>query len=502
METPKNNKFKELKSTYKTKKKIDIFDKIKKNKYYLNKSINLNLNDDDNYLNSFGSLYLSFTKNNPKLIFDLSFILGNLEDFGDMDSEMKQNEEEIKSLKKELEKIERESEIIEVELKSKDNELEKMSQKENELQLKLVEFKKMNDNLEASLSENDTILPPLIEEKLEGDEFFARSELEFESIKVEEHNIKRLFDKDLSDYYSYIHDIMDSKQSQIETITNNLKNVFNQMNLDLKIILTGSFATHTDLPWSNIDYILVGDTKTLLDDDFFLRKLRHIISAKPWVCEYTYRDEEIILKTNELFYSFKINIDLKGSEEIHKKRNELIVNYLKENEILIPIVLSLKTIIKNAIIQEIGTYEIILLIMFFIQTKNYVLDKNIPMIRATFFLDFIHFYGNIFDFNIYPIKVKLMGEEGTNTESNALEKKTTNNLVILDPLNPEINLVGEECKTVQIKMLFLILHMSTKEACECGCHYGRATRENLEEETEHCILKKMFNAVRRVSAPN
>ena len=48
-------------------------------------------------------------------------------------------------------------------------------------------------------------------------------------------------------------------------------------------------------------------------------------------------------------------------------------------------------------------------------------------------------------------------------------------------------------------MAFMIAFMITKEDCECGCHYGRAVHENTLTSTEHCILKRMFNSVKRFS---
>jgi hypothetical protein len=53
---------------------------------------------------------------------------------------------------------------------------------------------------------------------------------------------------------------------------------------------------------------------------------------------------------------------------------------------------------------------------------------------------------------------------------------------------------------MNIKMAFMIAYMVAKEDCECGCHYEGI--QNKIFETEHCILKRIFNSVKRFSDIN
>ena len=53
---------------------------------------------------------------------------------------------------------------------------------------------------------------------------------------------------------------------------------------------------------------------------------------------------------------------------------------------------------------------------------------------------------------------------------------------------------------MNIKMGFLIAFMVAKEDCECGCHYGCI--QNKLDKTEHCILKRIFNSIKRFKDAN
>jgi hypothetical protein len=39
-----------------------------------------------------------------------------------------------------------------------------------------------------------------------------------------------------------------------------------------------------------------------------------------------------------------------------------------------------------------------------------------------------------------------------------------------------------------------------REECECGCHFNKICDEQSIINTEHCILKRIFNSVKRFNA--
>jgi len=51
-------------------------------------------------------------------------------------------------------------------------------------------------------------------------------------------------------------------------------------------------------------------------------------------------------------------------------------------------------------------------------------------------------------------------------------------------------------------MAFMLGYVVSHEECECGCHYGN-TGENIHvTSSEHCILKRIFNSVKRFNGNN
>ena len=61
-------------------------------------------------------------------------------------------------------------------------------------------------------------------------------------------------------------------------------------------------------------------------------------------------------------------------------------------------------------------------------------------------------------------------------------------LIIIDPLNHNNN----------VKLAFTLGAIAAREQCECGCHYETECFTDCMK-TEHCILKRIFNAVKRYS---
>lgn len=49
-------------------------------------------------------------------------------------------------------------------------------------------------------------------------------------------------------------------------------------------------------------------------------------------------------------------------------------------------------------------------------------------------------------------------------------------------------------------MAFMIGFVVSREECECGCHYNRSGEEFTIPNTDHCVLKRIFNSVRRFNA--
>lgn len=52
-------------------------------------------------------------------------------------------------------------------------------------------------------------------------------------------------------------------------------------------------------------------------------------------------------------------------------------------------------------------------------------------------------------------------------------------------------------------MAFMLGYVVSHEECECGCHYVNCTEESIGvTNSEHCILKRIFNSVKRFNGNN
>jgi hypothetical protein len=49
-------------------------------------------------------------------------------------------------------------------------------------------------------------------------------------------------------------------------------------------------------------------------------------------------------------------------------------------------------------------------------------------------------------------------------------------------------------------MAFMIGFVVSREECECGCHFNKHGDDSSIINTEHCILKRIFNSVKRFNA--
>ncbi len=46
-------------------------------------------------------------------------------------------------------------------------------------------------------------------------------------------------------------------------------------------------------------------------------------------------------------------------------------------------------------------------------------------------------------------------------------------------------------------MAFMLAYVVANEDCDCECHFSRVIDERENEKTEHCLLKRIFKAVKR-----
>ena len=433
----------------------------------------------------------------------------------DLNQDINEITEEISKkhqlLQEKLNLIEKYENLINNQIKQKNEIEQKIIETENEI---LKESSKI-ENQKAKIEElNTTIIN--INSYLENPEKKNQIESEFLTLKFtnitypEIYIIKSL-QKDLIDYQEYIEEIISHKKPIIQELLKELQNTVDEINTNYKVNLYGSYCTGLCLPWSDMDTVISFTPGH--QEEHFLNKLFLKLISKPWVKSYKFignTNIPIIKLVSNDKYNFHIDISVQDDNHFGLKTVELIKSYLNTYSVLKPIILALKTLLNNGKLNNpytggLSSYGLVLMVVSFIQSKidTQKFNSNSPNILGETFLNVLGHYGIFFDFNkfiiitypVYPIKDEQNDKDyGYHLGSNSHE------LIIIDPLNKQNNVAKSTFQFMNIKMAFMIAYMVAKEDCECGCHYSIIKNKHLS--TEHCILKRIFNSVKRFSDTN
>ena len=392
---------------------------------------------------------------------------------------------------------ENERNILEIDKETNKKELE-ISNLKNEI------IKKENQKREISSQINE--LNKIISNPNTTQSSFLQAK--FNNIPYSDLYIIKCLQKDLTDYQIYIREQISYKKPIISEIINNLQNCVNEINSDYKVNLYGSYCTGLCLPWSDIDTVITNNSN--YTDDFFLSKLYRKLTTKNWVLKHKFIENTNIpiikLVSNDKF-NFHIDISIENEKHFGLKTVELIKSYLNTYSVLEPIILALKTLLNNGSLNNpytggLSSYGLTLMVVSFIQSEidSGKFNNENPNILGETFLNVLGHYGIFFDFNKYIILTYPVNNdiEKDNNNNNIYQFGSNNHeLIIVDPLNKVNNVAKSTFQFMNIKMAFMIAYMVAKEDCECGCHYGII--QNKIFNTEHCILKRIFNSVKRFS---
>ena len=340
-----------------------------------------------------------------------------------------------------------------------------------------------------------------------NENYFRNLEGKFHVDVYSQQYIIKNLQNDLIDYRNYIKKQTEEKKPTIQQILKELQETVNEINPDYKVNLYGSYRTGLSLPWSDMDTVIT-NVKGEFDENF-LSKLYSKLLAKPWVKEHKYIDTTAIpiikLVSNDK-YNFHIDISVENENHFGLKTVELVKSYLKAYDVLEPIILALKTLLNNGGLNNpytggLSSYGLILMVVSYIQSEieNNKFNPSSPTILGETFLNVIGHYGIFFDYSkfviiCYPLNDRSTEEIVYNFPSNSHE------LIIIDPLNKHNNVAKSTFMYMNVKMAFMIAFMVAKEECECSCHYGAL--QNKVNATQHFVLKRIFNSVKRFKEAN
>ena len=420
---------------------------------------------------------------------------------------LNENEFQIKEMKN--------RHILEIiELKKKISFLEKEHDKDkliiSDLKKQINKYEKNENDINRNYkTENNHSLINYLNKK------FIHYEYNFDFFQNKEKNsyILNCLSKDISEYEKFVTANISSSSHIYKTLLINVENAVNECISEYQVHLYGSHATNLCLPWSDLDIVLIqkniNRNNINENNHALLLKLYENLRNKKWVKDINYISNASIpiikIYTIETYNNIPIDISIQEEKHFGLKCVELVKQYMNQFESLKPLVLSIKNILKRANLNDpykggISSYGLILMIVYFLKQQSFAgidisLGENNNNL-GQLFLGFLHFYSYEFEFgkNIIYIKNNSNDLDDLKYQNISLGSR----LIIIDPLNVSNNVAKSCFQSFAIKLSFIISLNSLYEDCECGCHYSQDNKEYNNESVEHCFLKKIFNAVKRL----
>ena len=369
------------------------------------------------------------------------------------------------------------------------------------LQEELNAYKKKEKNKKSKVYDNNNIN--------EGDFIENKFKLILnENIIKDQNLIKENLKKDILDYQKFVKRHSEKNEEMNKKILEKIQNNINKINTDFKAKLYGSRATNLSLMWSDIDIVIIKDSKNdennnivetkydflqklyeyLNEDVSFVENIKYINKAKVPI---------IKIKASKEYDNVMIDITIQTKEHFGLKCVNLVKKLIQKYEHLEPLLFPLKTLLKISELNDpynggLSSYALILMIVNFLEKyKNINMYDNNNI--GNLFYQFLYFYGGRLDTNYIDFN-----NTGNNTKINKSPF-----ICIIDPLNKDNNVTKSSFKFLDIKFLFLMALQIINEPCFCGCHYNlnknnQAQNNKINENFCECnLLNKIFFGIKR-----
>ena len=544
-----SRKFIDYKKTFVNSNIANINQKSNK-KNYINKitfmnnnidnNINININNDLTKKN----ITTKLEEENSSLKRDLETVntkknelMNNVQERNNYINQLEtKHNKEINVLNSKLKKIQEERDIFEEKVKilEKDkNELEekiiKLEKEKFDLNQNISQIKKeyseLNQKTEKMIKEkeNEKLSKNLPIQTIKSNITTYSNYLnkKFVNFNYEKEYMLDCLSADLTDFEIFVKLRIEKEKDIYDTLIKNIQNAVDKSIPNYVVNLYGSHATNLCLPWSDLDVVLIQSKKILEnggnidmdyqdDNSILLSKLYEYISKEPWVkdCKLISKASVPIIKilAIEKYNNMSIDISIQDGKHFGLKCVELVKKLLDEYKSLKPMTLAIKNILKRANLNDpykggISSYGIILMIVFFLQKQKLSGEDISPGENncnlGKLFFDFLKYYAIFFESN----KIIINTNDGMNdkifNEYELYSMGHSSELIIIDPLN-KFNNVAKSCLQYHnIKMSFIISLMTLQDDCECGCHYNQLGENYDNLQLEHCLLKRIFNCVKR-----
>lgn len=166
--------------------------------------------------------------------------------------------------------------------------------------------------------------------------------------------IQKSLQLDLLDYQAYVKEQLKLIKPKIAELIKLIQNSVNDsIGKDYEVKLYGSHATNLCLPWSDLDVVIIKNdgtpitnSHTLLAELYKHFKDKQIFNTMNFISTTTI--PLIKIQTESEFNNISVDISLQCSNHFGIKCVALVMNFIKEYEVLVPMVLALKNILKHA----------------------------------------------------------------------------------------------------------------------------------------------------------
>ena len=454
--------------------------------------VDTQFNDNNNFTpNSQKIEYYTQLNENKKYLLNL---LQNSEN--NIKEMIKTVEDKIKSKKEEVKKLKNK-------LKEKENKFKEMNNKY------LKEKESSNNDINNTKKEIKSKKQFLLQEKSQNlFEIIPNFNFSYKFRAIINQDLKNeiIYNQlqiDLIDFMTFVHQKNEKLESTLHKLNNLIQqSVKNCLGENYQLKMYGSRATKLCLPWSDIDYVISCNGKMHIEP---LRILNdYLLGINDKFYEYMKYIANAAIPVLKIFSNSEYNkISLDISLENPEHHGEECVNYIKkkilEYEVLTPLTFALKTILQKAFLNDpykggLSSYGVILLIIHFLNVQQKKGNDISIKSLGKLFYDILYYYGSEYDIT-NPIIV----------EENDIKKIISihqfqiirNEFILVDPLNISNNVARNTRQYQNIKLAFKIGYISIKESCGCGCHYQYNGINVKEEGSEHNLLNRIFNNVKR-----
>ena len=332
-------------------------------------------------------LYIDVSDDKKMDKFNLSSTIESLKEINqEQEKKLKVIDTNIMKLNNENDLLRGEIEKTKNELISRNNEINKLNQAINQVTKNNNKYEKdikieinEKDNSYIELKEHyDKIKNEVINKNLkenEKKECLIKIEEEINKIQKEYQNnikyynnkllcnkvysdeyIKKSLQKDLIDFTSYVTQRIHIISPKVKELINYIQNAVDaSIGKEYEVRLYGSHATGLCLPWSDIDVVLCKKNGEGVENNSYLplhelftylQKKNDLFKAINYIGTTTV--PLIKIKTKENIGIQSVDISLQDKTHYGIKCVSLVLGFKKEYEVLLPMILALKNILKNA----------------------------------------------------------------------------------------------------------------------------------------------------------